>query len=306
MALRSRSSYRPLPGQQAWKGGPRVYRLTIVHVNHAVARTACRSCRVNFADLLILCAHFQVDLMGCDFNAFSYRCFWCGSQQIAASLQDSSLAVMLRRFDEGISAQHRGVYDNQPEYQFRSDIYMTYHDEHVKEYRLMRDTILDEVTDAAGESTKIPRLQRALQEFDENFDVIGLISFDKNKPLSIDSRYYREHRVPQSKSTIIKNKYAIRYLAGPGRPRKMRRLSGMAQRITPQLLQLRKRDQDMHRVLKVALQPWPTLAGMKSLIDFGLHDVLGETYFRANNFCKVYHDNVGYRREVRQHVIDRA
>ena len=26
----------------------------------------------------------------------------------------------------------------------------------------------------------------------------------------------------------------------------------------------------MHRVLKVALQPWPTLAGMKSLIDFGI------------------------------------
>ena len=28
-----------------------------------------------FADLLILCARFQVDLMGGDFNAFSYRYF---------------------------------------------------------------------------------------------------------------------------------------------------------------------------------------------------------------------------------------
>ena len=62
----------------------------------------------------------------------------------------------------------------------------------------------------------------------------------------------------------------------------------------------------MHRVLKVALQPWPTLAGMKSLIDLGLHDVLGETYFRANNFCKVYHDNIAYRRSVRQQALDRA
>ena len=59
--------------KQVWKGGQSVYRLMIVHVNHAVARTACRSGRINFADLLILCAHFQVDFMGGDFNAFSYR-----------------------------------------------------------------------------------------------------------------------------------------------------------------------------------------------------------------------------------------
>ena len=138
--------------------------------------------------------------MGGDFNAFSYKYFRSGSQQIAASLQDSSL-VMLRRFDEDINAQHRGVYDNSPEYQFRNDIYMTYHDEHIQEeYRLMRNAIRDDVTDAAGESAKIPRLQRALQEFDENFD---LIFWDRarNKSLSIDNRYQRDNRVPQSKST---------------------------------------------------------------------------------------------------------
>ena len=186
-----------------WKGGQTVYRVMVVHVNHAVARTACRSCRINFADLLVLCAHFQVDLMGGDFNAFSYRYYRSGSQQIAASLQDSSLAVMLRRFDEGINAQDRGRYDNHPEYQFRSDVYMTYHDEHIEEYRLMRDAILDEVTDAAGESSKIPRLQRALQEFDENFDVIGLINFNwdhtASKPLCIENRYWRERANPESK-----------------------------------------------------------------------------------------------------------
>ena len=219
-------------GTQVWKGGQNVYRVMVVHVtNHAVARAACRSCRINFADLLVLCAHFQVDLMGGDFNAFSYRYYKSGSQQIAASLQDSSLAVMLKRLDEGINAQ-RGVSDNHPEYQFRSDIYMTYHDQHIEEYRLMRDAILDEVTDAAGESSKIPRLQRALQEFDENFDVIGLINFNwdhtVSKPLSIESRYWRERAIPESKSTIIKNKYAARYLAGQ---EKMCRLSGMAQRI---------------------------------------------------------------------------
>ena len=163
-------------------------------------------------------------------------------------------------------------------------------------------TILDEVTDAAGESTKIPRLRRALQEFDENFDVIGLINFNWehtiSKPLSIDNRYQRERNVPQSKSTIIKNKYAMRYLAGQ---EKMCRLSGMAQRITPQLLQLRQ------RVLKVALQPWPILAGKKSLIEFGLYDILCETYFRVDNFCKVYNDNLDYRGgNLRQLALDRA
>ena len=160
-------------GEPVWKGGQNVYRVMVVHIHHTVARTACRSCRINFADLLALCAHFQVGLMGGDFNAFSYRYYKSGSQQIAFSLQDSSLAVMLRRFDEGINAK-RDVNMNHPEYKFKSDIYMAYHDERVEEYRLMQSSILDEVTDAAGESSKIPRFQRALQELDENFDVIGL------------------------------------------------------------------------------------------------------------------------------------
>ena len=109
--------------------------------------------------------------------------------------------------------------------------------------------------------------------------------------------------MPESKSTIIKNKYAVRYLAGK---EKMRRLSGMAQRITPQLLQLGQKGQDMHRVLKVALQPWPTFAGMKSLVEFGLHKKLLETYFRADHFCEYYHDDVEFRRTVRKLAIDRA
>ena len=146
-------------GRPVWKGGQNVYRVMVVHIHHAVARTACRSCRINFADLLVLCAHFQVDLMGGDFNAFSYRYYKSGSQQIAASLQDSSLTVMLRRFDEGINAR-RDVNTNHPEHRFKSNIYMAYDDEHIDEYRLMRDSILDEVTDAARESSKIQDFRR--------------------------------------------------------------------------------------------------------------------------------------------------
>ena len=51
-------------GKPVWKGGQNVYRVMVVHIHHSVARTACRSCRINFADLLVLCAHFQVDLVG--------------------------------------------------------------------------------------------------------------------------------------------------------------------------------------------------------------------------------------------------
>ena len=191
-----------------------------------------------------------------------------------------------------------------PEYKFKSDIYMAYHDEHIDEYRLMRNSILEEVTDAAGESSKIPRLQRALQEFDENFDVIGLINFNWDhtvgKPLSnqLSGRF-----TPEAKSTIIKSKYAVRYLAGQ---EKMCRLSGMAQNITPELLQLRQRDHDMHRVLKVALQPWPTLAGLKALTEFGVRGNVYDSYFRADSFCKYNHDDEEFRHKLRKTAIDRA
>ena len=181
---------------------------------------------------------------------------------------------------------------------------MAYHDEHLEEYRLMQNAILDEVTDAAGESSKIPRLQRALQEFDENVDVIGLINFNWDhtvgKPLS---RWLRGRSTPEAKSTIIKNKYAVRYLAGQ---EKMCRLSGMAQNITPELLQLRQRDQDMHRVLKVALQSWPTLAGLKALTEFGVYGNLFDSYFKADYFCKYYHEEEEYLHKRRKTAVDRA
>ena len=53
---------------------------------------------------------------------------------------------------------------------------------------MKRDEIMSEVTDAAGESSKTPRLQNTLQEFDENFGVIGIVNFDwshtSSKPLN--------------------------------------------------------------------------------------------------------------------------
>ena len=62
-------------GRAVWKGGQSIYRLTVVHINHTIARTARRSCKISFADLLLLCADFQVDFVGRDFDTFSYRYF---------------------------------------------------------------------------------------------------------------------------------------------------------------------------------------------------------------------------------------
>ena len=58
--------------------------------------------------------------------------------------------------------------------------------------------------------------------------------------------------------------------------------------------------------MKVALQPWPTLAGMKALIDFGVNHDLHETYFRADYFCKYNHDDVEYRQKTRKLAVDHA
>ena len=69
----------------------------------------------------------------------------------------------------------------------------------------------------ARESTKIPRLQRALQEFDENFDVIGLINFNwDHTVIRSPSHQLAGRKTPEPKSTIIKNKYAVRYPCWPG------------------------------------------------------------------------------------------
>ena len=62
----------------------------------------------------------------------------------------------------------------------------------------------------------------------------------------------------------------------------------------------------MRCVLKVALQPWPTLVGMRSLIECTTRYRVRETYFRADWFCKHDHGNLRERRAIRQRALDRA
>ena len=62
----------------------------------------------------------------------------------------------------------------------------------------------------------------------------------------------------------------------------------------------------MRRVLKVAFQTWPTLAGLKALTEFGVHNNLYDSYFRADYFCKYYHEDEEYRHMLRKTAVDRA
>ena len=45
---------------------------------------------------------------------------------------------------------------------------------------------------------------------------------------------------------------------------------------------------------------------MNSLIDFGVHDETGDTYFRADQFCKYSHENMELRRSIRRQAVERA
>ena len=48
--------------------------------------------------------------------------------------------------------------------------------------------------------TKIPRLQRALQEFDENFDVIGLVNFSwDHTVIRSPSHHLSGRKIPEPK-----------------------------------------------------------------------------------------------------------
>ena len=69
------------------EGGQTIYRVTVVHINHVVPRQRCCAARVNFPDLLLLVAYLEVDSVGGDLNAFSFRYYNAGRQQIAGSLE---------------------------------------------------------------------------------------------------------------------------------------------------------------------------------------------------------------------------
>ena len=63
--------------------------------------------------------------------------------------------------------------------------------------------------------------------------------------------------------------------------------------------------------MKVALQPWPTLAGLKALTEFGVNNVVFDSYFRADSFCKYNHDDDDddddeFRHKLRKTAVDRA
>ena len=62
----------------------------------------------------------------------------------------------------------------------------------------------------------------------------------------------------------------------------------------------------MHRVLEVALQPWPTLVGMKALTSYRTKCTVSDAYFWSDQFCCYDRDNIETRKHDRQQAVDRA
>ena len=62
--------------------------------------------------------------------------------QVAGSLQDSFLVVVLRRFDECVNSQLPDACHKRPELIFVIDMYMAYYNEDILRYKQARDDIL--------------------------------------------------------------------------------------------------------------------------------------------------------------------
>ena len=174
--------------------------------------------------------------------------------------------------------------------------------EHIEEYRLKRDDIMNEVTDAAKESTKIPRLQQALQEFDENFDVIGLVNFNwgraKAKSLSSDDRYIRERFIPQRKITVIK-----KVSGRTGQNVQDVRHGAVDYSATPEP----KNTGAGHApCAQGRLAAVDDIGGHESLIDYTTEYKVGATYFPADRVCRYQHEDIADRRAIRQSALDWA
>ena len=114
------------------------------------------------------------------------------------------------------------------------------------------NAILDEVTDAARESSKIPRLQKALQEFDENLmwsdwsTSTGIILWVDLRAISFQAGILLRPRAPSSRASMPSATWlAKRRCADCQAWHRILLRSSCSE-----LLQLRQRDHDMHRVLK--------------------------------------------------------
>ena len=106
--------------------------------------------------------------------------------------------------------------------------------------------------------------------FHMDFDVIGLIHLNwghsSNQLPKVSESWRRSVTKSYSKNAVVEKTYALRYVCGQVR---FCRVSGLAQQITPAMLNLRAKDRDMHRErLKVAMTMWAAHAGGQTLTPF--------------------------------------
>ena len=83
---------------------------------------------------------------------------------------------------------------------------------------------------------------------------------------------HRLNYTSYSKRIILKKQLVFRWLAGQEKISRARRL---AQPMLPEVLRIRARDTDVHRILKVALTSFPKVEGIQTLepcLAFGTVD----------------------------------
>ena len=103
-------------------------------------------------------------------------------------------------------------------------------------------------------------------------------------------RWRRNVTMSYSKNAIVKKKSALRYVCGQER---FCRASGLAQRITPAMLNLRAKGGDMHRVLKGAMTTWAAHANGRALAPFLETRAVNHAYFSPRELGR-YHDDIAW------------
>ena len=146
---------------------------------------------------------------------------------------------------------------------------------------------------------------RKLLSFHEDFDVVLLIHFNWGHSSSIPKLLQSwRHSVTKSysKNATVKKKYALRYLCGQER---LCRISGLAQRIAPAVLNLRG-----GQGFAPGIEGSPCyLQYRMEEAEHSLHSWILAILTRLMSLQKAlgrYHEDMKWRRSMRREVMDHA
>ena len=182
---------------------------------------------------------------------------------------------------------------------FRSDTCMAYRNEDIVKYREARDETMTDLTSAEDEATKNTDPQNKLLSFHEDFDVIGLVHFNwghsSNRLPKLSQSWRNSVTKSYRKNAIVKKKHALCYLCGQKR---LCRVSGRAQCVTPAMLNLRQRHAS-------SVEGSPYYLGGRALAPFLESGHIDKAYFSPKVLGQ-HDEHVEWRQETRQEAMDHA